>query len=228
MQVEGHGPVAVFESGLGQSHTDWARVVPALAACLTTVTYDRPGIGASPPLLDPAAAVFAATVADNLLARLRERSLHGPYLLVAHSLGGLYMQALARNHPDQVAGAVLIDTASQFEPPGVYVTRSPLKPGSAAAAEEAGVAQSDAALLAGPPFPPVPLYVIAATDHAGSAAYEAEWREIQKRIARMSPKGHFRLISSGHYVQIEHPAVVIDAVLAVAAESGMDVSACRK
>lgn len=65
-----------------------------------------------------------------------------------------------------------------------------------AAAEEAGIADSERALLAAPPFPAVQLSVIAATDHAGSPGYEAQWREIQKRVALLSPKGRFVLVQS--------------------------------
>jgi hypothetical protein len=41
MSVEGHGPVAVFEAGFGQTRKTWDAIVPTLSKCLTVVTYDR-------------------------------------------------------------------------------------------------------------------------------------------------------------------------------------------
>jgi pimeloyl-ACP methyl ester carboxylesterase len=110
------------------------------------VTYDRPGIGNSPAPPNPGAPVLAASVADDLLGELCDRGLPGPYLLVGHWIGGLYVQAFARNHPDAVAGMVLVDASSPLEPPGVFVSTLPPKPGTVEAAEEAGVAPSVAAL----------------------------------------------------------------------------------
>ena len=52
MSVEGHGPVAVFEAGLGQTRKTWDAVIPALAQCLTIVIYDRLGLGQSACRID--------------------------------------------------------------------------------------------------------------------------------------------------------------------------------
>lgn len=226
LEVLGHGPVAVFESGSGEALGSWAAVVHKLTACLTTVTYDRPGVGASQPRTNPAAPVLAAQVAGDLLAALRARGLPGPYILVGHSIGGLYVQAFARDHPAAVAGVVLVDASSPLEPPGTFVSTKPPKPGSIEAAEDAGVGPSVAALQRRP-FPPVPLVVIAATDHADTPAREKLWREVQARTARLSPKGRLVVVHSGHFVQLDRPDVVAAAVLAVAAKAGADVAACR-
>lgn len=228
MSVEGHGPEVVFESGLGEGRNAWAAVVDALAPCLTTITYDRPGIGESPLRADPNAPVLASQVASVLLAALRRRHLFGPYILVGHSLAGLYVQAFAREHPRRTAGVVLVDATSPLEPPGVFVSRTPPRPGSTAAAEEAGVAPSVAALLKGPPFPPVPLVVIAATGHGAPPKEEALWLDVQRRTARMSPKGQLVIVRGGHSVPSERPAAVVSAVLSVAAKAGANVTACRR
>jgi pimeloyl-ACP methyl ester carboxylesterase len=228
MEILGRGPVVVFESGLGKGRDDWREVAKGLAPCLTVVLYDRPGIGSSPAPPNPAVPVLAAAVADDLLARLRDRGLPGPYLLVGHSLGGLYVQAFAHNHPGAVAGVALVDASSPLEPAGIFVSTVPPTPGSVEAAEEAGVAPSVAALLAGPPFPPVPLVVLAATNHGDTPMREALWRDVQTRTAALSPKGKLIIVESGHFIQTEQPDAVIAAVLSIAADTGADTSACRK
>lgn len=228
MTIVGHGPVVVFESGTGEAQESWAQVRAALAPCLTVVTYDRPGGGARAAPGPPASPVLAARVADDLLAELRAHGLSAPYILVGHSIGGLYVQAFARNHPAAVAGLVLVDASSPLEPPGVFVSKRPPKPGSVEAAEEAGVGPSVAALLAGPALPSVPLVVLAATDHDDTEAHETMWRDVQRRMAALSPQGRLVIVAGGHDIQTGHPAAVAGAVLTIAAEAGDDIAACRR
>src|SRR5690606_13582267 len=46
---------------------------------------------------------------EALLARAGER---GPYVLVGHSMAGLYVRLFAARNPDDVAGVVLVDAAT--------------------------------------------------------------------------------------------------------------------
>ena len=94
-------------------------------------------------------------------------------------------------------------------------------PGSIEAAEEAGFAPSVKAMLAGPPFPPVPVIVLAATNHGDTPEREALWRETQARTAALSPKGQLRIVDgSGHFIQIDRPQAVVDAVLEALRQTG--------
>lgn len=224
----GHaGPVVVFESGLDEDMRGWDQVARPLAACARVVLYDRLGIGRSTPRTSKHA-LLADAVVKKLSALLVSIGLSPPYVLVGHSLGGLYVQAFARNRPDDVAAVVLIDAASQFEPPGVFVSKSVPAPGSTAAIENAGFEPSVKAMLAGLPFPPVPLIVLVATNHGDSADREALWRTVQRRIAALSPRGQIDIVQgAGHFIQKDRPQVVVDAVLRAAREAGADMSACR-
>jgi pimeloyl-ACP methyl ester carboxylesterase len=207
------GPVIVFEAGLGQDMSCWDGVVRPLATHARLVLYDRPGIGRSGPRTD-VSVLMADTVADQLRSLLQAMDTQPPYVLVGHSLGGFYMHAFARMYPQDTAGVVLVDSASPFEPLGVFGPTAPPAPDSIAAAEEAGFAPSAAAMLAGPRFPPVPLIVLAATDHGVTPELEALWQEVQAQTAALSPKGRLVVIEgSGHFIQGDHPQVVIDAVL---------------
>jgi pimeloyl-ACP methyl ester carboxylesterase len=222
------GPVVVLESGLGEDMREWRAVAQALAPCARVVTYDRPGIGRSAPRPD-VAPVLAGAVARELAELLRTLGMPPPYVLVGHSLGGLYVQAFARAMPGDVAAVVLVDASSPLEPPGVFVSTVPPQPGTIAAAEESGVAPSVASLLSGPPFPPVPLVVLAATDHGDTPAREALWRDVQARTAALSPRGRLVIVEgTGHFIQADRPAAVVDAVLQAAREAGADVAGCAR
>ena len=209
------GPVVIFESGLGNDMRGWEGVAQPLAAFAQIVLYDRPGIGRS-GLRQGTDVLLASTVADALLACLHALAMPSPYVLVGHSLGGFYMQAFARNYPCETAAVVLIDSASPLEPPGMFGSAVPPEPGSIIAAEEAGFVPSAAAMLAGPPFPPVPLIVLVATDHGVTPDLEALWQEVQRQTAALSPKGRLRIVQdAGHFIHQDRPQVVIEAVLEV-------------
>ncbi len=221
-----HGPTVVLEAGQGLGMRSWDQVAPRLARCARVVVYDRAGIGVSPPRPD-ASAVKADEAADALADLLRAIHAPPPYILVGHSLGGLYVQSFARRHPRDIAAVVLVDATSPLEPPGVFVSTTPFPPGSIAAAEEAGVAPSQADLLAGPPFPAVPLVVLAATDHGDTAEREALWLQVQARTAALSPKGRLEVVEgSGHFIQDDRPEAVVDAVREVAKAAGMPLAGC--
>jgi len=222
------GPVIVFESGLGEDMCRWEQVARPLAACARVVLYDRPGIGRSGPRTG-ASVLLADTVVEQLAALLQAIDAPPPYILVGHSLGGFYMQAFARNRPHEVAALVLIDSASPFEPPGVFGSTDPPMPGSIMAMEEAGFAPSVAAMLAGPPFPPVPLIVLAATDHGATPEREALWRDVQVRTAALSPRGRLQVVhGSGHFIQNDRPEAVIQVVLQVMRQTGADTAECKR
>ena len=224
----GHaGPVIVFKSGLGNDMGSWEAVARPLAAVAQIVLYDRPGIGRSGPRCGTEM-LLASTVADELRTCLRAMDMPPPYLLVGHSLGGFYMQAFARTYPRETAAVVLVDSASALEPPGVFGSAVPPKPGSIMAAEEAGFAPSAAAMLAGPPFPPVPLIVLIATEHGVTPDREALWQEVQAHTAALSPKGRLKIMQgASHFIQQERPQVVIEAVREGMREAGMCAELAR-
>ena len=183
------GPVVVFESGQGENMRSWEHVAHPLAACARVVLYDRPGIGRSSPRTG-ASVLLAGTVVDQLAALLHAIGMPPLYILVGHSLGGFYAQAFARKRPAEVAAVVLVDAAGPFEPPGVFVSTVSPKPGSIEAAEEAGFAPSVRAMLAGPPFPAVPLIVLAATDHGDTPEREALGARRRRARRRSRPRAN--------------------------------------
>ena len=73
----------------------------------TVCAYDRAGQGWSDP---PASPQDGVAVATDLHTLLDHAQIPGPYVLVGHSTGGVYIRVFAARYPDQVAGMVLLDS----------------------------------------------------------------------------------------------------------------------
>jgi pimeloyl-ACP methyl ester carboxylesterase len=53
----------------------------------------------------------ARQITGELHALLEGAGIEGPYVLVGHSFGGMYMQTYAARYPDEVAGVTLVDSS---------------------------------------------------------------------------------------------------------------------
>ncbi|MEJ3653365.1 alpha/beta hydrolase [Actinomycetes bacterium KLBMP 9759] len=105
----GSGPVTVFVvPGLGLPGAEWWPLQDRLAEVFRAVVWDRPGCGESAPTASPR---DVATIAGEARDALDAAAPDGPVVLVGHSQGGLYTNALARLAADRVLGLVLLDPA---------------------------------------------------------------------------------------------------------------------
>ena len=100
------GPVAVFQSGLGDGMSVWSGVIGQHSSTYSVFAYDRPGYGSSSPVGEARA---PCSVAKELREVLRAAGVQPPYVLVGHSIGGLYQYAYAKLFPDDVAAILLLD-----------------------------------------------------------------------------------------------------------------------
>lgn len=103
-------PTVILEAGLGGDHTTWARVQPAIARFTRVCSYDRAGLGQSDPAPVPRS---SADVAADLDALLEHAQIDGPYVLIAHSFGGLHARVFAAQRPHDIAGLVLVDAVHE-------------------------------------------------------------------------------------------------------------------
>src|SRR3712207_5000807 len=132
LECRGTGsPTVVLVSGYRTSGRYWTddllqpddprqMVLPGVAATTRVCTYDRPGTAASigendfvsrsDPIAQPRT---APEVVAELHALLQAAAIPGPYVLAAHSLGGLFARLYASTYPDEVVGLVLVDAYSE-------------------------------------------------------------------------------------------------------------------
>jgi pimeloyl-ACP methyl ester carboxylesterase len=215
-------------------------VLPAVAAFTRVCAYDRPGttlgtdqLSRSDPV--PMARTAKDTVAD-LHALLEAAAVPGPYVLVGHSTGGLIIRLYASTYPKDVAGLVLVDAI----PEGVQTSMTPEEwtlydrllltdpPAAIAYYKDLETIDFDISFeqmrhaAAATPLSPLPLIVISkgrpfelpSDLPAGlPAAVEKAWLAGQEELAGLLPDTpHIIATKSSHYVEIEQPQLVIDAI----------------
>jgi pimeloyl-ACP methyl ester carboxylesterase len=104
------GPTVVIEQGAGEPSNLWWPIQDKVAEFARVCTYDRPGYGLSEAV--PAPRTIEDRAAE-LHALLVNAEIPGPFVLVAHSYGGLIVRLFARDHRESVAGLVLVDTTEE-------------------------------------------------------------------------------------------------------------------
>lgn len=104
-------PTVVLESGFAGWSIDWVDLQPRLSTEFRVCSYDRAGFGWSDP--GPSAEAGAPAISSALHRLLQDAGERGPYVVVAHSLGGIYARQFAHRFPDDTAGLVLLDSSHE-------------------------------------------------------------------------------------------------------------------
>jgi len=102
-------PTVILESMSGGGSPYWGWIQPEVAKGTRVCTYDRAGFYWSES--DPDPQTLARTV-RNLHTLLVNANVEEPYVLVGHSIGGLYVRQFTEDYPEQVAGLVLLDAGN--------------------------------------------------------------------------------------------------------------------
>src|SRR5215204_410662 len=102
-------PTVLLDAGSGGFSAHWVRVQRQVSDTTRVCAYDRAGMGWSEMGPDPR---DAKQITSELHTLLGKAGIEGPYVLVGHSLGGMYMQTYANRYPDEVAGVGLVDTST--------------------------------------------------------------------------------------------------------------------
>jgi pimeloyl-ACP methyl ester carboxylesterase len=99
-------PTIVLEAGSGETSLSWRDIPDKLAPYATVVTYDRAGYAWSEKADRERT---GDQIVHELYSALKQENIPGPYLMVGHSLGGMYARLFAQTYPDEVMGLVLVD-----------------------------------------------------------------------------------------------------------------------
>jgi pimeloyl-ACP methyl ester carboxylesterase len=103
-------PAVILDTGLGGSSAGRGFVQPDVARFTRVCSYDRAGMGYSDPGPSPRTARRIASELAELLVR---SGLGGPVVLVGASIAGFDVRVFASDHPERVAGLVLVDASHE-------------------------------------------------------------------------------------------------------------------
>lgn len=228
----GNLPAIVLDAGGGLDSSYWKDVVPALAKKTGSeiITYDRAGMGASDEVPGPWKVQNAVS---DLEAGLTALGATHDVVLVSHSEAGQIATYLTRQHPDQIAGAVLVDaslpefstdteiarvqaaTQAQLDALKGHATTKADKQLLAVAADY-GPSQRAYHKVSWPTSVPVTVIASAKTPFPTSPPDAKAWRAAQAAFAGAAPNRKLVVAArSSHDIPIERPDVVETQVAAM-------------
>lgn len=214
-------PPLVLCAGLGLSSRVWKPMRRFLGDRRVIVAAH--GVGRRPVTLEEEVRVLSDTLAA---VPAGER-----VVVVGHSMWGLVAEAWARQHPDRVAGLVLLDSSVE-EDPHPHSNRRPVAARSADVADRMRLPRAGRLLreLAGyrgliadldtirtqTPLPPVPVLVVVAD--RGALRADRSWVQRQQQLASRLRREHpwsdagvrvEIVVPSSHLVMLDRPATVV-------------------
>ncbi|RUP06886.1 MAG: alpha/beta fold hydrolase [Mycobacterium sp.] len=250
LQCRGRGaPTVILESGYHNSADPWSQsdaadpakgpaVLPALAGAHRVCAYDRPGTlrNSDPPTLsDRSSSVpmprTASDVVSDLHTLIEAAHLPGPFVLVGHSLGGLFIRLYAQTYPAQVRGLVFVD-AFAAEIPELLgsdwpsyrraLDGPPPQFADSSSFEIVDIDRSVAQVNAAPAVPNVPAAVLTRTEPFlippdlpadKGEKLEQAWRDATTDLVALRPQTpRIAATGSDHFVQIHQPDLVAASV----------------
>lgn len=213
-------PTLVLEAGLGFGASDWgdapAKLIALLSDTSSVFAYSRPGYGGTPATDAPRS---PASIARELRELLASQGVAPPFVLVGHSIGGLYAMVFAAMHRNETAGLVLVDPTHPRQwgemqlkaPRDTAIVSALALTFGATMRREFEASKEFPAVLATPYAGPVGLLVAQRPDPLASAAF------VQLRSALMADlAATYRVapmpVASGHFIHKEQPKIVAAAV----------------
>ena len=100
-------PTVILVHGAGAFSFDWGLVQPRVGTFARVCSYDRAGAAWSDPVSAPQT---LREMSDDLHELMRNAGETGPFVLVGHSLGGELVRVFEATWPNDLAGAILVDT----------------------------------------------------------------------------------------------------------------------
>ena len=204
------GPTVILMAGGRGTTKTWEKVQPQVSSFARVCSYDRAGLGRS-DVIEQTQSVDQ--IVDDLSELLKATHVKPPYVLVGHSIGGIYIRKFDELYDSQVAGMVLVDSSHE-EQIWRFAKSEP------EALSEYPDWKDIAAMSAQGFLPPEkhlnwrfskPLIVI---EHG--IPPEPVWHEMQKDLAARSPEGKLiHAAHSSHYIQEQQPDLVIESIRSV-------------
>ena len=222
----------VLEGGYGSGAGSWGFVLDEIARFSRVCAWDRPGIGRS----DARGLHSAAETASDLRAILAAMDARPPFVVVGHSLGGLYARIFTAANREEVTGLVMVDAyypdlgvERRVSVPADYVAEAVrVATGTGALIERGEQLDWDRTLVELEATGPLeePTEIQAVDQHLrfvgiDSATQEALIRAWEAALIERFPNGRITIAyDSDHMIHLRRPDLVVDAARRLVAASG--------
>ena len=216
----------VFLNGFRIQYKTWDKVYPELASESSVFLFNRRGVGSSSKAT---ISQDGKTVISEMHAFFSNLALNPPYLLVAHSLGGIFANLYSRVYPDEVAGVVFVDSPHPSEVTEQKTISPPIVLSTVINgiktveklfdkfkySEDECIEETLSQIESAGHFPDIPIGVVSGTEKmpfVPEKAFDIHQR-YQRKMLSLSPKStHYICEESGHFPQITEPEKVIVAI----------------
>jgi len=218
----GGEPSIVFLNGHRTPMSKWNIDISKLENVGTVLAYDRFDTGGSGKSSSPQNGKAIVSTLNSLLETLEIKP---PYVLVAHSLGGLYANLFARYYPTKVGAIVMVDAGHPSEA-DQHAIKFKTKPGLIAKlftpvfkkdlnSEFNGVAQTVVQINNAGDFPDTFVVVVTGgmkLPFVPKDAFESH-QQWQKDLAKLGTSGYQVIAEkSAHAPQVSEPELVVKAI----------------
>jgi pimeloyl-ACP methyl ester carboxylesterase len=219
-------PTVILIPAGGSTAKDWEKVQPAVSGFSRVCSYDHAGHGESDK--PPATVQSVDEVVDDLHAWLKSSGEKMPFILVAHSIAGLYARRFVTRFLEEAAGLVFVDSSHEeqawrlheLDPQGPGLDDLTARLGSYVKPGERLEWRTNLPLIVLGRGMPAPRRARDGSSSATNrmseqqfAAWDGIWKELQQDLANRSTQGEFRLAGkSGHFIQRDQPELVIEAI----------------
>jgi pimeloyl-ACP methyl ester carboxylesterase len=205
----------VFENGFGTGMSFWDEALLELSKTHSVFAYTRDD---DLKMMKMEKEANSELITNILYELLQKCEVKAPYILVGHSLGGIYAQHFIRRYPENVVGLVLVDATYPNEFVDVESLNIPSKLYKRTKMMFKNIDKIGKALLGLPITKEIPTLVISATnkeDIKENPEYEDMimfMHEKQKEYLTLYPHAKQIFVDTGHMVMFEKPKVVVDGI----------------
>lgn len=212
--TENKGTPIILINGAGGPIDGWMKLWRRLREKHRLFCYNRPGMGQSSPPIMPQTGL---QMVKELRAILLALKIEPPYILVGHSLGGFIAELFARHYPEEIKSIVLLESSTIEDVLSNKKKNRKPKNGAHSLTEIFLISETVTQLQEAPPFPPVPLTVVAGTHPVAKNFMPTKIMftriEHLRKASQMSPYGQFIIAHhSGHFPQLSDSKLVAEAI----------------
>lgn len=223
--ISGSGkPHIVLINGGSGPIEGWLKILSEISEASSVFSYNRFGVAGSDKPKEPQDGI---TIVETLREALNIVGFEPPFLLVGHSLGGLYANLYARLFPSDVAGIVFLESShpkdinlNQYQSKFIQTMNKLLSMFDSLSAhkpfdEVHFVKHTVEQIHANDPFPNIPIQVITGGKENRMMPEEVRKKRIEHQLELLSMSSNSKHITaekSGHFPQFSEPKLVIAAI----------------